>query len=189
MSEQYRCPDCGKNFGSEETFQEHMEIDHPGGLNIDTTRLPDLDPQQLIQKMRAYLNRSFALGLIIGLLIASAGFSGYLYWQSLDHRTPVPVTVVTCDSCTYDKFRTATDRIFNAKYREVNYQSEEGQRLIQKYNIKYVPAFIFDKKVAETENFYRVKSILVEFDDAYVLPDRSPRAAQRLSNGTELQQR
>jgi hypothetical protein len=188
MDEDYECPECGKHFGSAETFQAHVDHEHSGELGMQTGSPVDFDTGRLRQRVRENLNRSFAMGLVIGLLIASAGFSGYIYWDSLDHRTTVPVTVVTCDNCSYDKFKTATDRIFKTNYEEVDYQSERGQELVNEYNAKYVPLFIFDKKVDEAENFYRVESILVEFDNAYVLPDRSPRAAQRLSNGTSLVQ-
>ncbi|MFB6190354.1 MAG: hypothetical protein ABEJ91_02170 [Candidatus Nanohaloarchaea archaeon] len=188
MDEDYECPECGKHFGSAKTFQTHVDHEHSGELEMDAGSPMDLDTRRIRQRVQENLNRSFALGLIIGLLIASTGFSGYIYWNSLDHRTTVPVTVVTCDNCTWDRFKTATDRIFKTNYKEVDYQSERGQELIRKYNAKYIPMFIFDKKVEKAENFYRVESILVEFEDAYVLPDRSPRAAQRLSNGTSLVQ-
>lgn len=183
--EQHRCPECGKHFGSRETFDEHVDMEHSG--SVEPGEEFEIDLGKVRDRISAHLNRSFAIGLLLGILVASSGFSGYLYWDSLDHRTKVPITVVTCDNCTYEKFRTASDRIFNTRYNEVDYRSERGQELIQKYNIKYVPAFIFDRKVEEAENFYRVKSILVKFEDAYVLPDRSPRAAQRLSNGTSLE--
>lgn len=182
--ERFHCPECDSYFGSKETFEEHIELEHSG--SIEPGEAFSIDTGDLKERLASHLNRSFAIGLVLGLVIASAGFGGYIYWNSLDHRTTVPVTVVTCDNCSYDRFKTATDRIFKTEYKEVDYRSERGQELIQKYNIKYVPAFIFDSKIEEAENFYRVKSILVEFDDAYVLPDRSPRAAQRLSNGTEL---
>lgn len=184
--ERYHCPECDSYFGSKETFSEHVELEHSGSLEPGETF--ELDLGKVRDRISAHMNRSFAIGFILGILVASAGFGGYMYWNSLDHRTTVPVTVVTCDNCSYDRFRTATDRIFKTKYKEVDYKSQRGQELIEKYNIKYVPAFIFDKKIEKAENFYRVKSILVKFKDAYVLPDRSPRAAQRLSNGTELQQ-
>lgn len=186
MDEDYECPECGRHFGSADTFEAHIDHEHSGSLETDETL--DLDIGKVWKRARSHLNRSFALGLILGLVVASAGFSGYLYWDSLDHRTTVQVTVVTCDNCSYDRFKTATDRIFKTEYEEVDYESERGQELVQEYNAKYVPLFIFDRKVEKAENFYRVESILVEFENAYVLPDKSPRAAQRLSNGTSLVQ-
>jgi len=179
--EKFECPDCGKVFGDEDTIREHLDVEHDGELNLEKPgknfQMPDFS---------SYLNKSFALGLILGLIVSGAGFGGYMYWQSMDHRTEVPITVVTCDTCDYQKFRNATDKMFKAKYKEVDYQSEKGQNLIQKYNLKYVPGFILDRKVEEAEAFDRVKNTLVDSRDAYVIPDRGLRVAQRLSEGKEL---
>lgn len=139
-----------------------------------------------IDPVKKFLNKSFGLGLLAGLLIATSVFSGYLYLDSLDHRTEVPITVITCEECNYEDFKKATDRMFNTNYREVNYKSEEGQELIQKYNLKYVPAFAFDKKVENAKAFERTKSSLVKFEDAYVIPDEGRKVAQRLSEGKSL---
>lgn len=181
MRDRFECPECSRNFGSEGLLREHEEMEHGSFTGMEEgfeLEFPDFGK---------HLNRSFALGLLVGLLVASAGFSGYLYWDSLDHRPEVPITVVTCDNCSYDRFQTATDRVFNTRYSEVDYRSQEGQELIGKYNIKYVPAFIFNKKVEDLEGFKRVKHVLVEFEDAYVIPDRGNRVAQRLSSGKELE--
>lgn len=178
------CPECGKIFGSEETLKEHAEREHGiKGVSMEQSEsvLPDL------KNIRQYLNVSLGLGFLIGIVLTSAVFSGYLYWDSLDHRTEVPITVVTCDDCEYDRFVDSTDRMFRADYREVDYQSEEGQELIERYGLNYVPGFIFDSKVTEAEQYYKVEPTLVEVEDAYVIPDRGVEVAQRLSEGIELE--
>lgn len=134
-----------------------------------------------------YANISFGLGLLIGVFLASTAFSGYMYWDSLDHRTTVPITVVTCDSCEYERFKDATDRMLKTQYREVDYQSEEGQTLIQEHNLKYIPGFVFSgEQLENAENFSSMQSTLVDSKDAYVIPDEGMEVAQRLSKGEYL---
>lgn len=174
--EKFECSECGKVFGEKETLEEHYQLEHENSLR---NRFP-------APISRKCLNKSLGIGLLLGVVLSSAAFSGYLYWDSMDHRTEVPVTVVTCDECEWDKFQKTTDRIFRASYREVDYQSEEGQELIDKYNLKYVPGFIFDRKLEQAGNFSKAEPMLVKSDDAYVLPDEGIKAAQRLSNGTRL---
>lgn len=136
-----------------------------------------------------YANLSFGLGLLAGILIASTAFSGYIYWDSLDHRTTVPITVVTCDSCEYEKFKDATDRMLKTQYREVDYRSEEGQKLIQEHNLEYVPGFIFEgEQLEKAGNFTSLETTLVDSGNAYVIPDEGTEVAQRLSEGENLNQ-
>ncbi len=173
----YECPECGKVFGEEETLEEHIRLEHEetAGDGLETP------------KLGRYLDSSFLTGMVFGILLASAAFSSYMYWDSMDHRTEVPITVVTCDTCEWESFRESTDRMFRTDYREVDYSSEEGQKIVEKYNLKYVPGFVFDKeKLRESGNFTVVEPSLVEFEDAYVIPDEGVRTAQRLSEGKSL---
>lgn len=181
MSEkQFKCSECDKVFGEKETLEEHSRLEHGEKPVVEKTRIP-------VPNLGKYLNISFGLGLLIGVLLSSAAFSGYLYWDSLDHRTQVPVTVVTCEECEWNRFQESTDRMFRTSYREVDYQSEEGQKLIEEHNLKYIPGFIFDKeKLEQTGNFTAVEPALVEFEDAYVIPDEGVETAQRLSEGKLL---
>jgi glutaredoxin len=179
----FKCPDCGKVFGEKVTLKEHVEMEHSNG-SVTAAKKSIIEN---ISGFEKYFNVSFGLGLILGIILTSAAFSGYMYWDSLDQRTTVPVTVVNCDTCDYNRFKDATDRMFKTSYREVDYRSEEGQELIQKYNLKYVPGFIFDREQLEkAENFTAVKPTLVESEDAYVIPDEGEKVAQRLSSGMYL---
>jgi len=138
-------------------------------------------------ELRKYLNVSFSIGLILGFLITSTVFSSYLYWNSIDHRTTVPVSVVTCNSCDYEKFRDATNRMVKTEYNEIDYQSEKGRELIQKHNLKYIPGFLFNaKQLQKAENFSSIEPTLVKSDNAYVIPDEGIEVAQRLSDGKYL---
>ncbi len=186
--ERYQCPLCEKYFGSEETFSEHARIEHDTEAVDMEEDDPLLDVNGLMAKIRYNFNRSFLLGLVLGLVVSGAAFSGYTYWESLDHRVEVPVTVVTCDDCSYGEFQNATDRLFNAEYRQVDYQSSEGQELVEKYDLQYIPAFIFDPQVKEAEDFYKVEPVMIEYEDAYVILDRGNLVAQRLSEGIELEE-
>lgn len=182
-NDRFECSECGKVFGEKGTLKEHLDIEHSSG-SVTAAKETIIEH---ISGFRKYFNRSFGLGLILGIFIASTAFSGYIYWDSLDHRTTVPITVVTCDSCEYDRFKDATDRMFKTEYREVDYQSEEGQRLIREHNLKYIPGFLFDREQLEkAENFTSVKPTLIESEDFYVIPDEGVEVAQRLSTGMAL---
>lgn len=173
--EEHRCSECGKAFSSDEMLEKHLDLEHGGkGHSTEKTSfdfsLP-LDKKQLT-------------GFMIGFMLTAALIGGYTY---LDNREPtVGITVVTCDNCSYSEFRETTDEILKTDYREVNYKSEEGWELVEKYDLYYVPGFIFDKNVEKAENFTRIESIAVKFKDAYVLPDKGVEAAQRVSKGKSL---
>lgn len=185
MGERYQCPECDKIFGSRQTLVEHSDIEH--GRPVEFKSSESLNLGELIKNLNFSLNRNFLAGFLLGVFLVSAAFSGYLYWDSMDHRQEVTITVVDCESCNYSKFRKATDRMFNANYREVDYRSEEGQKLIQKHNLKYIPGFVFDKKqLQKAENFSKIESTLVDSGDAYVIPDEGVKVAQRLSDGKSL---
>jgi hypothetical protein len=199
--EEHRCEECGKNFGSRETLHEHQELEHEDALEEKNEEDPEIFEHLMF-------NREQLIGAFLGFVLAGFFITGINYVQAAeidfnermdsdfkepisktykDMTTPeVEITVVTCDNCSYSRFKEETDEIMKADYREVDYGSEEGQMLIKKYDLYYVPGFIFDKKVEKTENFTRIESTLVEFDDAYVLPDRGIETAQRVSEGKSL---
>jgi len=154
--------------------------------NLENTDLPD--------RLSEFLNKSFAVGLASGIVLSSIIFSGMLYWDSIDHREPVEITVVSCENCSYDKFSSATDRMFEQRfkeykpvYREVDYRSEKGSNLVKRYDLNYVPGFIYESKISEAENFSIIENTLVEVNGSYVLPDKGIEVAQRLSDGKDLE--
>lgn len=128
--------------------------------------------------------REFLAGVAFGLLMAAAG----LQVASL-HGGPheITYTVVTCDNCSYEDFRTVSERILDPRFVEVSESSSRGKRLIEKYELNYVPGFIIEKGVEEHKNFSRIRGSVVEFEDAYVVSDRGNEVAQRFSSGKELQ--
>ncbi len=184
--ETYECPECGKKFGSEETLYDHFEMEHGSVDFLGSRRTGEKRPVDILKSIRPYLNVSFALGLAAGFLLTTSLFTGYSY-LSQDRGIPVEITVVTCDNCSYDRFRDTTDRLFNTRYEEVDYRSERGQELIMKYNLKYVPGFVYSRDIEEAKNFTYVRASLVEFEDAYVLADEGNPVAQRFSEGMQLE--
>lgn len=199
MKEEHRCGECGKNFGSEDTLEKHLEMDHSSSSDIGQEKVDrDLKP-----------NREQVIGAMLGFLLAALFISGFNYVQEADFETEhdfpdikgeigsyyndlaeptVEITVVTCDNCSYSRFRDETDKLMKTEYREVDYRSKEGKKLIEKYDLSYAPGFIFEKEVEKAENFTRIESVLIEFEDAYVLPAEGVEAAQRMSEGMELEQ-
>ena len=183
-----KCSECGDRFGSSELLKEHFQIEHSdskysGPANQNQQR-------ELMQKfnsdIRPHFNTSFFLGSIFGFIATIMLAQGYATYDDITGPEPVGVTVVTCDNCSYGRFQNATDRLFKAEYREVDYQSEEGQALVEKYSLNYVPGFIFDKEVEQRANFSSIAVSVATFDDAYVISDTDIRVAQRLSTGKQL---
>ncbi|MFT4892686.1 MAG: hypothetical protein ACI8Z7_000468 [Candidatus Nanohaloarchaea archaeon] len=173
--EEHRCSECGKIFSEEELLERHIELEHGGNAG-----------KEAVDKGRfsiSGISRENVFGLILGVVLAVVLIAGFNY---VNADKPVEVTVVTCGNCSYSEFRDSTGELFDVEYREVNYSSSEGQRLIEKYDLYYVPGFIFEKEVEDRENFTRIKSVVVEFDESYVLPDKGVTAAQRVSDGKSL---
>lgn len=174
--EELQCEDCGKVFTTKRTLQKHTKLEH--GHEPEFSRkdvvLSDVLSREKILK-----------GAVVGFLLAAVLIAGFVAFQELDSGSEdtVEITVVTCENCSYQQFRNTTGSIFEVTYREVPYDSVESQELIRKYDIGYVPAFIFDKEIQNRKNFTRINSTLKEFDDAYVLPDDRMPAAQRVSSG------
>lgn len=198
MEDKHRCRECGKNFGSEDTLKKHLEMEHSSSPKVEQEKAGrDLRP-----------DREQVIGAMLGFLLAALFISGFNYVQDADFETEynlpdiseelgsyyndlteptVEITVVTCDNCSYSRFRDETDKLLKTEYREVDYQSDEGKELIEKYDLSYVPGFIFEKKVEQAENFTRIESVLIKSDDAYILPAEGVEAAQRMSEGMELE--
>ena len=198
MPEEHRCGECGKNFGSEDILEKHEEIEHDTYAKEKRNKnINDLKP-----------DREQVIGAFLGFLLAAFFISGVNYVQSAEFdvgdtvpnigenlgsyydditEPTVQITVVTCDNCSYSRFREETNSIMKADYREVDYRSEKGQKLVERYKLNHIPGFIFDSEVERAENFTEIESILVEFEDAYIIPDKGIEAAQRMSDGKELE--
>jgi hypothetical protein len=176
MNEEYRCEECGKVFGSVDTLEKHSSTVHGSAANYSRVREFELPS----------FNRDFALGALTGILITALLVGGYSAVNNVDEAQTVGVTVVTCDNCSYQEFRETTGGLFDVSYTEVDYESQRGEELVEKYRLEYVPGFIFGEEIEEASNFTRVESTLVGFEHAYVLPAGEIEAAQRVSEGFDL---
>lgn len=171
-----RCEECGKIFTNRRTLQKHAKLDHDHEVEFSRT---DVELSDL------FSGKKLLKGAAIGFLLTAVLIAGFVALQELDSDSEeaVEITVLTCENCSYQQFQNTTGAIFDVKYRELPYNSTEGEELIQRYDIGYIPAFIFDTEVEDRANFTRINSTLKNFDHAYVLPDGRMPAAQRVSSG------
>jgi len=58
-----------------------------------------------------------------------------------------------------------------AKIEKVTYDSAKGKKLIKKYNLKWLPAYIFPASISASNNFKQLQQVLIKTDDgaAYYL--------------------
>lgn len=178
--EELKCNECGEILGSRETVEEHFDLEH-SGKEVDFERMTQAGSFEVSK----YFNRNAAIGFFLGVILTAGAIAGGSYLQERMEDT-TRITVVTCEDCTYERFKTTTDRMIEADYREVSYQSAEGEKLTQKYNLSYVPGFIYPKSIEEHENFSQMRNALIKHGDAYVMSDSPIRKAQRFSEGKDL---
>jgi hypothetical protein len=80
------------------------------------------------------------------------------------------VNSAACTSCDTTQIVDVTKQLFlGVKIRNVEYNSSEGQAIVQKYNIKLLPAYLFDSNVTKSPNYAQVSRALVQTDDKYLI--------------------
>jgi len=94
-------------------------------------------------------------------------------WVAFDDPI-VTVTVISdenCDTCNYDNTVEIlkTNLVQTLKINEVEFNSSEGENLINSFEIKSVPAFVFDSKITETKNYEQAAQVFVEKNGQYYL--------------------
>lgn len=94
-------------------------------------------------------------------------------WVAFDDPI-VNVTVISdknCDSCGYEDTMKALKNNLapTLKINEIEFDSSEGKQLIGSFGIKSIPAFVFDAKIAEIENYEKVAQVFIEKDGQYFL--------------------
>lgn len=94
-------------------------------------------------------------------------------WVAFDDPI-VNVTVISdenCGTCNYDNTVgiLKTNLVQTLKINEIEFDSSEGKRLIDSFGIKAIPAFVFDSKITETENYEQAAQVFVEKDGQYYL--------------------
>lgn len=79
-----------------------------------------------------------------------------------------------CEKCNYEE----TIKILKMnlaqtlKVNEVEFDSEEGKKLISSFGIKSIPAFVFDSNITKAENYNkdeRIKQVFIEKENKYYL--------------------
>lgn len=163
-------------------------------LETQTVPLLEKGHEEKNTKKRVDKNALFILfGLILGVII-SGSFGLDLFKQQREkapgERTDIfeengktwvaydmpiiNVEVVSdknCDSCKYEdivkllKINLAP----TLKVKEAEFDSEEGKNLINSFNIKSVPAFVFDSNVEKVENFDKARQAFSEKEGKYYL--------------------
>lgn len=94
-------------------------------------------------------------------------------WVAFDDPI-VNTTVISdknCDSCEYDEIvkMLKANLVQTLKINEIEFDSPEGKQLINSFGIKSIPAFVFDSKITEIENYEKVKQVFIEKDEQYFL--------------------
>ncbi len=109
-------------------------------------------------------------------------------WVAFDEPI-VNVTVITkkdCEACdpteTIEVLR--QNLIPTIKVEEAESDSEKAKKLIKDFNIKTIPAFIFDAKLAEAKNFEKASAVFQENDGSYLLD--SQKAGLRIGEYLEI---
>jgi predicted DsbA family dithiol-disulfide isomerase len=76
-----------------------------------------------------------------------------------------------CDSCNYDEIvkMLKANLVQTLKINEVEFDSSKGEQLINSFEIKSIPAFVFDSKITETENYEKAAQVFIEKDGQYFL--------------------
>ena len=178
-----KCSKCGNHFSSEELLREHFKVKHSDSEFVepeDGSKIADVT-----SSLNEHVNYSTLAGFLLGVVITSTSIGGAMFLQDM-MKEQTDITVVTCSNCSYERFKTVTDRMFDTNYKEVDYESTRGKKLIEKYNLKHIPGFIYEKSIEDRENFTQVRNSLVKFEDAYVMSDEGEEISQRFSEGIRI---
>lgn len=79
-----------------------------------------------------------------------------------------------CDKCDYKELLKILkiNLAQTLKVNEVEFNSEEGKKLISSFGIKSIPAFVFDSNITKTENYNkdeRIKQVFIKKENKYYL--------------------
>ncbi|MBI2147342.1 DsbA family protein [Candidatus Woesearchaeota archaeon] len=83
----------------------------------------------------------------------------------------IVLTDKSCEQCDPSPVLAAIQtQVFpSVEVEEIGYSTSKGKKLAEKYGIQVLPAFLFDEKVAETENYEKVQQGLIQREDKYLL--------------------
>ncbi|EKE19591.1 MAG: hypothetical protein ACD_8C00134G0003 [uncultured bacterium] len=76
----------------------------------------------------------------------------------------------SCEACKPDEVLVGLKGVLPTMLNEkIDYNSEQGQKLIAQFGIKTLPAFIFSKEIEKTELFVKAESFLSKQGDSYAI--------------------
>jgi protein-disulfide isomerase len=76
----------------------------------------------------------------------------------------------TCENCKPDEALVGLRRVMPTMLTEkIDVNSQQGKALVEKFNIKTVPAFIFSKELENTDLFAQAQALFEKKDDSYAL--------------------
>lgn len=85
----------------------------------------------------------------------------------------IDVTVIndeTCEACNTDEVVLSLRKVMPTMLsNKVSFNSPEGQKMLEDFKIKTLPAFIFGKEIEDTEIFGQAKAIFVEKNGKYLM--------------------
>jgi len=85
----------------------------------------------------------------------------------------VPVTVISddkCQQCDVSDALVWLKRVLpTVSTQKVNFDSDQGKKLISQFGIKSLPAFVFDSSLEKTELFSQAQAVFDKKDNSYVL--------------------
>ena len=93
--------------------------------------------------------------------------------KKIEDPVKIQMTVVNdpkCSSCDTSQILAVTENLFpGAQVTEVDSSSTEGKVLIKKYNIIFLPAYIFDEALATAANYASQADVFEKVSDKYLL--------------------
>ena len=94
-------------------------------------------------------------------------------WVAFDDPV-VNATIITdkdCENCDYQEviemIKGAAIPTLNV--REINFDAEEALKLIELFNIRSIPAFIFDSRLIEIKEYGQIKDVFINKGESYYL--------------------
>lgn len=83
-----------------------------------------------------------------------------------------------CNLCDTSRTKTIIKEIFpNVKTQEIDYETAEAKKLINKFNIDALPAYIFDSNISNAINFNDFKSALIKKENNYIMTNTASGAS------------
>jgi len=74
-----------------------------------------------------------------------------------------------CENCDPSEALVGIKRVIpTVSVKKIAYDSEEGKKMIEKFSLKSVPAFVFSREVAETDFYTQAQSLFTEKDGQYI---------------------